>query len=199
MSEPLEVLSPFEVTVDLDDDLDAIAALDSGSAGAIASDGSGWIKKTYAQFKTALGLVKGDVGLGNVDNTADTAKPVSTAQQTALDGKASTSHSHTPTISPISSSSSITPDADALGQNGILRVATLTHSPVINIPSGGFDGQTIVLEMTASGATRSPNISAFTLTTGITSPVAIASGKMWTAGLRRSSTSWRVVASQVDS
>lgn len=32
-------------------------------------------------------LVKGDVGLGNVDNTADTAKPVSTAQQTALDAK----------------------------------------------------------------------------------------------------------------
>lgn len=30
---------------------------------------------------------KADVGLGNVDNTADTAKPVSTAQQTALDGK----------------------------------------------------------------------------------------------------------------
>jgi hypothetical protein len=34
-------------------------------------------------------LVKADVGLGNVDNTADTAKPVSTAQQTALDGKTS--------------------------------------------------------------------------------------------------------------
>lgn len=33
-------------------------------------------------------LVKGDVGLGSVDNTADTAKPVSTAQQTALDLKA---------------------------------------------------------------------------------------------------------------
>lgn len=33
-------------------------------------------------------LVKGDVGLSNVDNTADSAKPVSTAQQTALDLKA---------------------------------------------------------------------------------------------------------------
>ena len=36
----------------------------------------------------AVTLVKGDVGLGNVDNTADTAKPVSTAQQAALDLKA---------------------------------------------------------------------------------------------------------------
>ena len=32
-------------------------------------------------------LVKGDVGLGNVDNTADLDKPVSTATQTALDAK----------------------------------------------------------------------------------------------------------------
>ncbi|TAH32479.1 hypothetical protein EYC59_05920, partial [Candidatus Saccharibacteria bacterium] len=33
-------------------------------------------------------LVKGDVGLGNVDNTSDTNKPVSTATQTALNAKA---------------------------------------------------------------------------------------------------------------
>lgn len=43
---------------------------------------------TVAQSKTLLALVKADVGLGNVDNTADTAKPVSTAQQTALNLKA---------------------------------------------------------------------------------------------------------------
>lgn len=33
-------------------------------------------------------LVKGDVGLGNVDNTSDLGKPISTATQTALDLKA---------------------------------------------------------------------------------------------------------------
>jgi len=36
-------------------------------------------------------LTKSSVGLGNVDNTADANKPVSTATQTALDGKASLS------------------------------------------------------------------------------------------------------------
>lgn len=36
----------------------------------------------------AVTLVKGDVGLGNVDNTSDASKPVSTATQTALDAKA---------------------------------------------------------------------------------------------------------------
>jgi hypothetical protein len=40
-------------------------------------------------------LAKADVGLGNVDNTSDTNKPISSATQTALDGKASTSHTHT--------------------------------------------------------------------------------------------------------
>ena len=33
------------------------------------------------------GVTKADVGLANVDNTSDINKPVSTAQQTALDGK----------------------------------------------------------------------------------------------------------------
>ena len=35
-----------------------------------------------------------NLGLGNVNNTSDADKPVSTAQQTALNGKASTSHGH---------------------------------------------------------------------------------------------------------
>lgn len=37
---------------------------------------------------------KAQVGLGSVDNTADTAKPVSSAQQSALDAKAPLAHSH---------------------------------------------------------------------------------------------------------
>ena len=37
-----------------------------------------------------VSLVKADVGLGSVDNTSDANKPVSTATQTALNGKAST-------------------------------------------------------------------------------------------------------------
>tara|TARA_R100000353_G_C6503936_1_gene194838 strand:+ start:16 stop:1413 length:1398 start_codon:yes stop_codon:yes gene_type:complete len=36
------------------------------------------------------GITKAEVGLGNVDNTSDANKPVSTAQQTALDAKAPT-------------------------------------------------------------------------------------------------------------
>jgi hypothetical protein len=42
----------------------------------------------------AVTLTKSDVGLGNVDNTSDASKPISTATQTALDGKAASLHVH---------------------------------------------------------------------------------------------------------
>lgn len=41
-----------------------------------------------AEYRTGnISITKGNVGLGNVDNTADADKPISTAAQTALDGK----------------------------------------------------------------------------------------------------------------
>jgi hypothetical protein len=43
--------------------------------------------QSMSGLKTALALTAGDVGLGNVDNTADEDKPISTAVQTALDAK----------------------------------------------------------------------------------------------------------------
>jgi hypothetical protein len=39
-------------------------------------------------------LVKADVGLSAVDNTSDLSKPISTATQTALNGKANSTHTH---------------------------------------------------------------------------------------------------------
>lgn len=42
---------------------------------------------TSPAITTPTGIVKGDVGLGNVDNTSDANKPVSTATQAALDLK----------------------------------------------------------------------------------------------------------------
>lgn len=43
---------------------------------------------------TPTGITKAHVGLGNVDNTTDAAKPISTATATALAGKASSTHTH---------------------------------------------------------------------------------------------------------
>lgn len=58
----------------------------------IGGDGAGGVSgvKGSAEESYRTGQVsisKANIGLGNVDNTADTAKPISTAQQKALDGK----------------------------------------------------------------------------------------------------------------
>lgn len=59
---------------------------DAGAAGRQVLQGA-----TVAAIKTVLALVKADVGLGNVDNTSDANKPVSTATQTVLNAKADSS------------------------------------------------------------------------------------------------------------
>lgn len=65
-----------------DADLTAIAGL-------TPSDGD--ILQRVAGAWAASPLTKSSVGLGNVDNTSDANKPISTAQQAALDAKAPTS------------------------------------------------------------------------------------------------------------
>lgn len=72
----------------LDADLTTLAGLTATTGNVIQSVASAWASVTPATLKGTLGLVKGDVGLGNVDNTSDASKPVSTAQQTALNLKA---------------------------------------------------------------------------------------------------------------
>lgn len=58
--------------------------------------GSAYVEISPSEVNSVAGktgvvtLVKGDVGLGNVDNTSDANKPISTATQTALNGKSPT-------------------------------------------------------------------------------------------------------------
>ena len=67
----------------LDSDLTAIAALAPANDTVIQRKAGAWVASTPATVKTDLALVKGDVALGNVDNTSDVNKPVSTAQAAA--------------------------------------------------------------------------------------------------------------------
>ena len=62
-------------------------------------NGTAWLRVVNSESVTSVNsytgsvvLAKGDVGLGNVDNTSDVNKPVSTAQQTALNLKESTAN-----------------------------------------------------------------------------------------------------------
>lgn len=58
----------------LDSDLTAIAALAPTNDDVMQRKAGAWVNRTPAQIKTDLALVKGDVGLGNVDNTSDVTK-----------------------------------------------------------------------------------------------------------------------------
>lgn len=60
--------------------------LPDGSQYHIIDDTSGYATTTYVQDQIST-INKNNIGLGNVDNTADINKPVSLPQQTALDGK----------------------------------------------------------------------------------------------------------------
>lgn len=71
------------------DDADLVEVVQGGinkKAPKSAFGGGGAVDSVNGQTGTVV-LVKADVGLGNADNTSDANKPVSTAQQTALDAK----------------------------------------------------------------------------------------------------------------
>lgn len=63
--------------------LTAIAALAPANDDILQRKAGAWTNRTPAQLKTDLSLTKADVGLANVNNTADADKPVSTAQAAA--------------------------------------------------------------------------------------------------------------------
>jgi hypothetical protein len=143
---------------------------------------------TNKTITSPSGLVKGDVGLGNVDNTADTAKPVSTAQQTALDLKANlASPTFTGTVSGISATmvglGSVNNTADtakpvSTAQQTALdlkaNLASPTFTGTVTIPSGasisGFAplaSPTFTGTATANDLTVSGNLTVSGTTTSI--------------------------------
>jgi len=77
-----------------------------------------------------VALTKTDVGLANVDNTADTSKPVSTAQQTALDLKANIA-------SPTFTGTPAVPTATA-GTNTTQIASTAFVAAAVAASSGGL-------------------------------------------------------------
>lgn len=70
-----------------------VVVLDAGDVGADPAGTAAGLVDDLSGVTNAA-TARSNLGLGNVDNTSDANKPVSSAQQTALDGKAAASHSH---------------------------------------------------------------------------------------------------------
>jgi len=114
---------------------------------------------------TVSGISKTMVGLGSVDNTADTAKPVSTAQQTALDLKANLA-------SPALTGTPSAPTAAAATNTTQIATTEFVRTEVANL----VNGATATLDTLGEIATalgNDANLSS-TLTTsiGLKAPIA---------------------------
>lgn len=185
---------------------------DSGAGGGFSWSSATAPVTSVAGKTGAVTLVKGDVGLGNVDNTSDANKPVSTAQQTALDAKAATTVTdaldtridalESAGIVSLTDAATIATDASA-GKH--FRV-TITANRTLGVPTNPSDGMRRIWEVTASGADRdlaltTGSAGSFELTTNITSPITITSGKTQFIGAIYNATRdrWTVLASQATS
>jgi hypothetical protein len=130
----------------------------------LTSDGSGnasWaaVPVTSVNAKTgAVVLNKGDVGLGNVDNTSDAAKPISTATQAALDTKFTTP---TPLISKVVFGTTLSSNVPGLVgydqdvQGDTLAMRTFTGTLKTATPAANDDAATkeYVDDAVAAGGT----------------------------------------------
>lgn len=99
--EPVLILKDGSFTTSIESPTGMLAAAWAAQVAAEAAlaaigDGSGVAGVSSVNGRSgAVSLTSADVGLESVNNTSDAAKPVSDAQQAALDGKAGTAHTHT--------------------------------------------------------------------------------------------------------
>lgn len=125
-------------------------------------------------------LVKADVGLGDVDNTSDAAKPISSATQTALNGKANSSHGHAvadvtglqtaldgkaPLASPAFTGTPTAPSAAAYADSTQIATTAHVHDTVTTVPENPQTGTSYTFALPDAGRMVTlNNVSAITLT-----------------------------------
>lgn len=132
----------------LDSDLTTIAGLTATTDNFMVSVASAWASRTVAQVKTTLAL-------DNVTNTTDAGKPVSTAQQTALNLKAdlaSPSFSGTPSL-PTGTTATTQAAADSTTKLATTAFATTADNLKANLASPTFTGTVTMPGPTINDAT----------------------------------------------
>jgi hypothetical protein len=137
-------------------------------------------------------LAKADVGLGSVDNTSDAAKPISTASQTALNGKANSSHGHAVAdvtglqtaldgkaslASPALTGTPTAPSAAAYADSSQIATTAQVHDTVTSVPENAQTGTAYTLLLSDAGKLVTfNNAAAITLTIPTNAIVALPIG-----------------------
>lgn len=183
------VLGPTDVgSQPADPDLSTIAGLDSGSAGVIVSDGAGWIRKTYAQLKTALALVKADVGLGNVDNTSNATERAAVA---TLTNKRITQR-----VVAVASSATPVVNSDDTDIAEIASLAVAVTSMSSSLTGTPTNGQKLLFRIKDNGSARAITWGAAFEAVGVALPTTTVASKRMTVGFIYDTTTskWGCVA-----
>lgn len=120
-----------------DSALQSHQSITTGSVnGTISVGGTNVSVKGLGSLAYKNALTKSDVGLGNVDNTSDEAKPISTATQAALNGKVNT----TRTVNGHALSSNVTITKSDVGLGSVVNAgqdSTPTANSTNYVTSGG--------------------------------------------------------------
>ena len=143
--------------------------------GILKGDGQGAISAAETQEVELVTLTKADVGLGNVDNTSDANKPISTATQTALNGKQATitGGASTITTSNLTANRALVSNADGkvvvsavtateLGYlDGVTsNIQTQLNGKLSTAPVTSVNSKTGAVELSASDIGAQPTITA---------------------------------------
>ena len=126
--------------------------------GILKGDGQGTISAAETQEVELVELTKADVGLGNVDNTSDANKPISTATQTALNGKQATitGGASTITTSNLTANRALVSDA-----SGKVAVSEVTSTEL-----GYLDGVTSNIQTQLNGKLSTAPVTSVNSKTG---------------------------------
>lgn len=140
LSDQTDLQSALNAKQATDQDLTDIAGLSPTNDDFMQRKAGAWTNRTPAQAKTDLALAKGDVGLGNVDNTSDSTKNSATA---TLTNKRITKR-----VVALTDGANIATNSD----NGDLFTVTLGGNRTMDNPTGTpTDGQQIMYRIAQDG------------------------------------------------
>lgn len=132
----------------------------------IGGDGAGGVTGVKGSAETSyrtgqVSISKDNIGLGKVDNTSDAAKPVSTAMQTALDGKVDKVTGKTLTTNDLTNTLKSNYDAAYTHSTSAHAPSNAERNTIVGVQRNGTD-------LTINSSTRKVNITVPTKTSDLT-------------------------------